>query len=242
VNNSSGYANPSATGADSVAMGGGAVASAANTVAVGSNARATGTNAIAIGAGAVATGSVAVGTNAAAANGGSALGDNAAATGTASVALGKSATATGANSVAVGSNSTDGGQNNVVSVGASGNERRVTNVAAGVNATDAVNVSQLNSTAAGTLASANSYTDSRINDLSTEAHRAIAGAVALSRASIPLNPGESGIALGLGSSRGQGAVALAFQHSTTRNVYFNVGVSITSGSTVQAGGGIEFKF
>jgi len=127
-------------------------------------------------------------------------------------------------------------------VGAAGNERRVTNVAAGVNATDAVNVSQLNATAARTLSSAKSYTDSRISDLSREAHQAIAGAVALSHASIPLNPGESGIALGVGTSNGQSAVALAFQHSTTRNVFFNVGVSVTSGSTVQWGGGIGFKF
>lgn len=38
---------------------------------------------------------------------------------------------------------------NTVSVGAPGNERRVTNVAAGINPTDAVNVGQLNSLSAG---------------------------------------------------------------------------------------------
>src|SRR5689334_12725925 len=55
-----------------------------------------------------------------------------------------SAGASGSNSVAVGSDSvaTDA---NTVSVGSSGNERRVTNVAAGVHGTDAVNVTQLKS-------------------------------------------------------------------------------------------------
>lgn len=40
-------------------------------------------------------------------------------------------------------------QANTVSVGSSGNERRVTNVAAGISPTDAVNVGQLNSVATG---------------------------------------------------------------------------------------------
>jgi autotransporter adhesin len=45
--------------------------------------------------------------------------------------------------VAIGSNSSDGGQPNVVSFGTPGNERRLINVAPGINGTDAVNVNQL---------------------------------------------------------------------------------------------------
>ena len=230
VNNTSGYANPSATGNDSMAVGAGAVASAANSLAVGSNARATGTNAIAIGSGALATGSVAVGTGATASNGGSAFGDFSTATGTASAAVGQGATSTGANSVAIGSNSTDGGQANVVSVGSAGNERRITNVAPGVNSTDAVNVSQLGSLS------------DKVEELDRDAHRGIAGAIALSRAYIPLNPGESGMAVGVGTSNGQTAVAVSLQYYTKKNIHVNIGTSVSSGSRVQAGGGIGFKF
>ncbi|MBU2409990.1 MAG: hypothetical protein KKC79_15245, partial [Gammaproteobacteria bacterium] len=60
-----------------------------------------------------------------------------------STAVGSGATSTGTNSVALGTNSSDGGRANVVSVGASGSERQITNVAAGTAGTDAVNVNQL---------------------------------------------------------------------------------------------------
>ncbi|MFL6639064.1 MAG: ESPR-type extended signal peptide-containing protein, partial [Paraburkholderia graminis] len=97
-------------------------------------------------------------------NANSTLADSSA-TGTDAVAIGGNAQAPSANSVALGSNSvansstlTTAGFNlggsaisaataagGEVSVGAAGAERRVTNVAAGQNATDAVNVSQLQS-------------------------------------------------------------------------------------------------
>ncbi|MFA5323180.1 MAG: YadA-like family protein [Smithella sp.] len=241
VNNTSGALDPSATGADSVAVGSGAVASAANTVAVGSNAQATGTNAIAIGRGATATGSVAVGTGASASNGGSAFGDNTTSSGTNSAAIGYGATSTGSNSGAIGSNSTDGGESNVVSVGNTTTQRRITNVDAGVNDTDAVNVSQLNAVSTNIVSGANAYTDRKINDLSDEAHRGIAGAIAMSRAIMSLNPGESGISAGFGESGGQGAVAMSFQHSTKDNIQFNIGASFDT-QNVQVGGGIGIKF
>ncbi|MFL9585295.1 YadA family autotransporter adhesin, partial [Stenotrophomonas sp. AB1(2024)] len=78
------------------------------------------------------------------------------ATGRDSMASGNASTATGDNSTAVGNNSVAGGGNsvalgngsiadrdNTVSVGAAGLERQVTNVAAGTEDTDAVNVAQL---------------------------------------------------------------------------------------------------
>lgn len=76
----------------------------------------------------------------------SAGGYGAVATGIGSTAIGNGASAQGNNSVALGAGSTDGGQDNVVSVGAAGAERRITNVAAGTisaTSTDAVNGSQL---------------------------------------------------------------------------------------------------
>ncbi|KVH09587.1 YadA-like family protein [Burkholderia sp. BCCIQ04A] len=110
-------ANASATGQSAVALGGNTTASAANAVAIGTLSRATGNNAVAVGVGAAATG----------AN---------------TSVLGRGALASGNNSVALGTWSL-ADRDNSVSVGSSGLERQITNVAAGTQATDAVNVSQL---------------------------------------------------------------------------------------------------
>ncbi|HCP8971646.1 YadA-like family protein [Escherichia coli] len=65
-----------------------------------------------------------------------------------SVAIGSGSIAAADNSVALGTGSV-AEEENTISVGSSTNQRRITNVAAGVNATDAVNVSQLKSSEAG---------------------------------------------------------------------------------------------
>ncbi|HAI5418984.1 TPA: YadA-like family protein [Escherichia coli] len=65
-----------------------------------------------------------------------------------SVAIGSGSIAAADNSVALGTGSV-ANEENTISVGFSTNQRRITNVAAGVNATDAVNVSQLKSSEAG---------------------------------------------------------------------------------------------
>ena len=65
-----------------------------------------------------------------------------------SVAIGSGSIAAADNSVALGTGSV-ADEENTIPVGSSTNQRRITNVAAGVNATDAVNVSQLKSSEAG---------------------------------------------------------------------------------------------
>ncbi|MGH8040210.1 MAG: YadA-like family protein, partial [Stenotrophomonas sp.] len=125
------------SGAASTAVGFNSAASAANAMAFGANSAASGANATAFGTGTVASGAD-------------------------STAVGNAASATATNSVALGAGSV-ADESNTVSVGAAGAERKVTNVAAGTNDTDAVNVSQLNDTAATTLASANTYTDQQIS-------------------------------------------------------------------------------
>ncbi|MSK20792.1 adhesin, partial [Escherichia coli] len=65
-----------------------------------------------------------------------------------SVAIGSGSIAAADNSVALGTGSV-ANEENTISVGSSTNQRRITNVTAGVNATDAVNVSQLKSSEAG---------------------------------------------------------------------------------------------
>ena len=97
---------------------------------------ASGTRSVAAGNNAVATG-----------DNTTALGDDATASGEASTALGNGAQATGDNSVAIGAGSV-ATRSNAVSVGGAGSERQVTNVAAGTENTDAVNVSQLKATQA----------------------------------------------------------------------------------------------
>ncbi|EOR03880.1 hypothetical protein F896_03327, partial [Acinetobacter genomosp. 15BJ] len=148
-----------ALGKDNTAAGDAAATSMANgAVAIGNTNQAIGQGSVAIG-----------NTSVAAAAGGIALGDTANAQAERGVALGSNAVATNADDVALGSgsvtsaanptaNGTVGGVNynyagttpsSVVSVGSAGNERQITNVAAGrvsETSTDAINGSQLYST------------------------------------------------------------------------------------------------
>lgn len=174
--------NSVSSGTSSVALGDSAQATQTGSIAVGLNSAATGVNSIAIGNGARATGSVAVGAGAFASNGGAAYGDGASATGSLSAAIGPNAVATAPNSVALGSGSS-ATEANTVSVGAPGNERRITNVAAGINPTDAVNVSQLNSIATGL--------QGQISSNLIETRRGIAAAVATASAPMPSLPGKT---------------------------------------------------
>jgi trimeric autotransporter adhesin len=198
-----------ASGADAIAVGSNAQATQSGSIAVGLNASSTGTNAIAIGTGAVATGSVAVGVGASASNGGAAFGDGAVATGANAAALGTNASATAANSVAIGSGSTNTAAN-TVSFGSAGNERRLTNVAAGINPTDAVNVGQLQSTVAGL--------QGQINDNQTEARRGIASAMAMTPASMPSAAGRTSWAVNTSTFRGEYAFGGGLAHRLDTNV------------------------
>ncbi|MBD8643938.1 hypothetical protein IFT63_10120 [Stenotrophomonas sp. CFBP 13724] len=122
-----------AQGADATAVGSQARATAVGASAFGSNARATAGSATAVGqsARALATGAAVVGHNA-----------TVSAAGTGSVALGAYAQADAADAVALGSNAL-ADRVGTVSVGRRGQERQITNVKAGSEATDAVNVAQL---------------------------------------------------------------------------------------------------
>ncbi|WP_206861629.1 YadA family autotransporter adhesin [Lysobacter changpingensis] len=154
-------ADSSASGSESVAIGGGAKAVGAASIAMGNNAQnVTGSNnSIAIGGDSKSSDkSVAIGNGAdtstvtyATAMGisskvtgtaGTALGENSLASGAYGVALGSHATASASESVALGHNSV-ADRANSVSVGKVGGERQIINLAKGTADTDAVNVSQL---------------------------------------------------------------------------------------------------
>ena len=165
----SSLADATASGLNSVAMGGGANASGDSAIAAGSKAAATASNALALGSNASA--SVA---------GGVALGSGSVSATPVAPASGKT-TLTGANgTVDIAYNTTDRTLLGAVSVGNATSFRQIQNVADGQAATDAVNVRQLSSTAQGLIgyadgvagkaaANSNAYTDKYAVKYATDA-------------------------------------------------------------------------
>jgi autotransporter adhesin len=197
------YNNNGATGMNAMALGPNALASGANSVALGNGANASADGGTVIGASAVVS----------AANG---------------TAIGKGATASAAGAVALGANSV-ADQANTVSVGAPGSERRITNVAAGVNPTDAVNMSQLNAV------------QSSVNNVARTAYSGVAAATALTM--IPdVDVGKTiAVGIGGGSYQGYSAVAIGFTARLTDNLKLKGGVSGSSaGYTYGIGAGYQW--
>jgi trimeric autotransporter adhesin len=120
---------------------------------------------------------------------------------------------------------------NTVSVGAPGGERRITNVAAGINPTDAVNVSQLNSLASSLSANFQSL-QTQIEDVDKRARRGIAAAAAISSIPVVLNPGQTSFTLGSGFYRDAGAVSVSLTHrlNTVVPIYLQAGYSNGGGT------------
>ncbi|WP_240435829.1 YadA-like family protein [Ralstonia solanacearum] len=201
-----------------------------------------GTHATAMGAAASAEGNQSVAT-----------GHNAQSGGDSSVAMGANAKATANHAVAMGDGSV-ADRANTMSVGSAGNERQVTNVAAGVQGTDAVNVSQLSQTvyaAVGDLpagTTAKQYTDEQvgmvrqgINQVARGAYSGIAAATALTM--IPdVDQGKT-IAVGIGgaSYKGYQAVALGASARIAQNLKAKMGVGYSSeGTTVGVGASYQW--
>jgi autotransporter adhesin len=173
-----------------------------------------------------ATNAVALG-NTARANGVSdiAIGANAAASSTGSdtnVALGANSTADGSTLTTAAYNPGTGALAGVtpvgeVSMGSAGNERRITNVAAGATGTDAVNVSQLQSVVSASAANAVQYDDS-------------------THTTVTLNPGGAGptaitnVAAGTLSSTSTDAVNGSQLNTTNTNVT-NLGNQVSTNTT-----------
>jgi len=182
-----------ASGTNSVAIGSHSKASGDNSTAIGSRNKASGDNSTATGNSSYATGdnSTATGFRS------TATGDNSTATGSRSKARGDNSSAYGADAVvhtgAVGSSALGQGavvianvrssvalgqdsvatESNTISVGGAGNKRRITNVADGLNGTDAVNVSQLSTvdtkvtTNTGNIATNRTYINTNTNNITT---------------------------------------------------------------------------
>jgi autotransporter adhesin len=183
-----------------------AVASGTDSMAMGNGASATGSDTIAIGKGA------------------NSAGDN-------SIAIGPNASAPNANSVALGANSTTD-RDNAVSVGSIGAERQITNVAAGTQATDAVNLGQVSGMINGVQQS--------INNVDRSAAKGIASASALNIVT-PYLPGRTTLNAGVANYRGFQAVGLGVSRWNEKGtINYNLGVSTSGGNStiVRAGIGI----
>lgn len=182
--------NSEANGVNSLAVGGGFVGQyftdghpdptgegTANSIAIGTGSKVTtsrwlgdtSTNSIAIGNNSTVSGSnssIVIGDNAksSSADNSIVLGTNASTFNSPNaVAIGSDASVLNKNSVALGANSKTN-RDNSVSIGSVENERQLTNLKAGTEDTDAVNVKQLNDKVNETLNSANSYTNTQVTE------------------------------------------------------------------------------
>ena len=221
--------NGSATGDNSTATGANSTASGNESTATGWNANASGNNSTADGAGSIASG------------------DN-------STAVGHHAKATGNNSVAIGADSV-ADRDNTVSMGSAAHERQITNVAAGTEDTDAVNLGQMNSAlhaAVGDLPagmSAKDYTDQQVNavqdsvnQVAKNAYAGVAAAMAMPNMT-PSGPGKTIVAGGAGAYRNGSALAVGVTHRSMNSKWLvNGAVSATStgDAGVRAQVGYEF--
>ncbi|AIY43372.1 Type IV fimbrial biogenesis protein PilY1 [Collimonas arenae] len=207
-----------ATKDGATALGSNAQALDTNTTAVGFRALASSSGAVAIGYNAQATGDPTV-----------AIGSNSVAAGNNSVAMGAGAQAIANNAVALGAGSV-ADQDNTVSVGAPGSERRITNVAPGVNATDAVNVSQLNNL------------QNQVGSVQRIAYSGVAMAGAL--AGLPqVDAGKTfSLGAGIGSYGGYGALAIGASARIRENTIVKFGVSTTSASHTLINAGIGYSW
>jgi trimeric autotransporter adhesin len=208
----------SAYGVDSLASGnfssayGSSTASGVRSTASGASSLASGVNSSAYGNQSTASGDFS-----------SAYGVLSNASGASSVAIGSNASATAANSVAIGAGSVASAPN-TVSVGSAGNERRITNVAAGFNPTDAVNVSQLSSIAAGVQSQIDGL-QRQVIDNQREARGGSALALAASGLWFDPRPGKVSVATAFGNFKGVSGLALGIGYAPTANWRFNGAVT-----------------
>ena len=262
----------SGSNAASTAIGQGTQATGAYTVAVGQKAQAKGISSAAVGSASVAEGDYSIATGAASQATGKASvasGLQAQAKGGSSVAIGRGAIASDECSVALGANSTTSaavGTNSAtvngvtysgfagtnptstVSVGSAGNERTITNVAAGritPTSTDAINGSQLYQVAAQTNGNTiviNNLQD-RINDMNKDLRAGIAGATAIGFLQRPNEAGKSIVSAAVGGYRGQQAIAVGYAHNSDNNKWsIKTGVSVNTRKDVNWGGSVGYQW
>ncbi|MCA7955577.1 YadA-like family protein [Burkholderia seminalis] len=150
------------------------------------------------------------------------------ASGTNTTAVGQGASAVATNSVALGAGSI-ANQPNTVSVGSPGSERRITNVAPGINGTDAVNMNQLQ------------QVQGSVSSVAAAAYSGVAAATALAMIP-PVDPGHV-ISVGVGEANyhGYSAGAIGVTVRVMQNLQVRAGAGITgSGTTFGVGAAYQW--
>jgi trimeric autotransporter adhesin len=151
------------------------------------------------------------------------------ATGADATALGNGAMATGANAVALGSGSV-ADQDNTVSIGAAGSERRLLNLAPGVNGTDAVNMNQLNAL------------QGNVDAVARGAFAGVAAAMAMPNLA-PKAPGHTVIAAGVANYKGYTAVGVGGTYRSNNDRWLiNAAASFTPRGDTGVRGQVGYDF
>lgn len=161
------------------------------------------------------------------------------------------------------------GKLGAVSVGNSANTRQITNVAAGSQDSDAVNVAQLKAVHVQSTNSINSL-DTRVSDVENnlsslnraESHlngrmnrmesnlaqtdrklrAGIAGATSLSFLQQPQHAGQSMISVGVGGYRDATAIAVGLSGNTEKNISYRMGVSVNNRKDMNWGGSVGYAW
>lgn len=121
---------------------------------------------------------------------------------------------------------------NTVSFGSAGNERRLTNVAAGINQTDAVNLGQLQSVATG-LQSQVTALQAQVDGNQREARRGIVASISLAPVMMPSSASRTTLAVNPGYYRGETGFGVGLAHR------LNFGLPTVVYGSCSNGGGAE---
>ncbi|KWO49714.1 hypothetical protein WT97_03000 [Burkholderia sp. MSMB1459WGS] len=219
-----------AGGDGSLVVGSGSNASGENSSAIGQGSVATGDNGTAIGQGSVASGDngTAIGQGSVAGENGTAIGQGSSATGNGSVAIGAGSKADEANTVSFGDGTAEG-------------NRRLVNVADGINANDAATKGQLDR-AMDAVDQRFGETNRMINDVAKNAYAGVAAAMAMPNLT-PSQPGKTVVAVGAANYKSGSAVAAGATYRTRDGKWLmNGALSVTStgDAGVRAQVGYEF--
>ncbi|WP_338049137.1 YadA-like family protein [Rhodoplanes elegans] len=169
----------------------------------------------AVGNTAIGNGAIAIGTNAVAFGEAS----TAAAAGATAIGRGASVVAGATNAVAIGHGSLASAPN-TVSFGSPGNERRLTNVAAGVAPTDAATVGQLSSVSAG-FQSQIAGLQTELTATRREARAGAALALAATGLQYDPRPGRASLAAAFGHYKDQAGLAVGIGYAVSDRLRIN---------------------
>lgn len=155
-----------------------------------------------------------------------AIGNNNNVSGNNTYVLGNNVTTAANNSVVLGQGSTSN-RDNTVSVGAVGAERQITNVAAGTQDTDAINVVQMRQA----NAAINSRVDAlnrNMSEFEDETHAAVASSLAIASLPQPTEAGYSMLSVGAGTWENKQGFAVGVSGITENNKFIYKAAATTN--------------